>query len=140
MLRAANKELVSLQSTSVPCDDGNGSFEIQADKTVIEEPSAAFPYHNTKRMVSFGGHPSWLNTIRTLLPDMRFYDRESIPNLMAVRNADVVWLQINALGHSFSERICNEARRCHTPVKYFEFASAAKCAVQVIEADLEEPV
>ena len=82
-------------------------------------------------MVVFGGHDTWRKAVRPLLPGARFYDREVLPDLNAIRGTDVVWLQVNALSHKYYYRIIDAARKHDIPVRYFGSASAKKCAVQL---------
>ena len=91
-----------------------------------------FPYHTERRIVVFGGHDSWAKEIKPKLPDVRFIDRTMQPNADLIRNADVLWLQHNAISHKYYYKIINEARRYHIPVRYFAYSSAVKCAEQIV--------
>ena len=94
-------------------------------------PLVALPWQVKRRVVVFGGHDSWRKAVKPLLPGARFYDREVLPDINAIRGADVVWLQVNALSHKYYYRIIDTARRNDIPVRYFGSASAQKCAVQL---------
>lgn len=52
-------------------------------------------------------------------------------DLNAIRGADVVWLQVNAMSHKYYYRIVDAARKNGIPVRYFGSASVQKCAVQL---------
>lgn len=95
----------------------------------------SFPYRTTLRAVVFGGHDSWAREIKPKLPDVRFVDRETIPNADLIRHADVVWVQTNALSHAFFYKIIDEVRKYNIPLRYFSFASATKCAEQLAKYD-----
>ena len=95
----------------------------------------SFPYSPEKRMVVFGGHDTWLKAIRPMLPDVRFVDREMVPNAGLIRNADLVWIQPNAISHSNYYKIMDVARQHKVQVRYFTNASAEKCARQLAAAD-----
>lgn len=99
-------------------------------------PLVELPWQVKRRVVVFGGHDSWRKAVKPLLPGARFYDREVLPDLNAIRGADVVWLQVNALSHKYYYRIIDTARRNGIPVRYFGSASAQKCAVQLALAEL----
>ena len=101
-------------------------------------PLADLPWQVRRRTVVFGGHDSWRKSIKPLLPGVRFYDRENLPDLNAIRGADVVWIQPNALSHKCYYRIIDAARKNNIPVRYFGFASAKKCAVQLALDELAE--
>lgn len=60
------------------------------------------------------------------------YDKEVLPDINAIRGADIVWLQVNALSHNNYYRIVDTARKNNILVRYFGSASAQKCAVQMV--------
>ena len=71
-----------------------------------------------------------------LTGDIRFMDREqSILDENVMRNADVVWIQPNAISHSKYYKIIGQIRKHDIPVRYFLYASARKCAEQVALAE-----
>ena len=90
-----------------------------------------FPWQTKRRIVAFGGHDTWRKAIRPMLPDIRFFDREMLPDINAVKGADAVWIQPNALSHPFYYRVIDIARKENIPIRYFGFASARKCAEQL---------
>ena len=61
--------------------------------------SISFPYTVQHRVVVFGGHDTWSKAIRPMLKNVRFVERNTQPNRDMIKNADVVWIQVNALGH-----------------------------------------
>ena len=83
----------------------------------------------------FGGHDSWLREIRPKLPDVRFVNKDAAPNPDLIRHADVVWVQTNCISHKAYAVIIDTVRRYHKLIRYFSYASAAKCAEQVVEQD-----
>ena len=91
-----------------------------------------FPHRTSSRIVVFGGHDSWAKEIKPKLPDVRFINREMVPNSDLIRRADVIWIQANALSHGFYYKIIDEARKYDIPVRYFAHASATKCAEQIV--------
>lgn len=93
-----------------------------------------FPYRLNRRVVAFGGHDSWLREIKFKVPDVRFMG-ENISNAEVIRRADVVWLQTNCIGHDTYYGVINLARRYNRKVRYFQYASAAKCAEQIVEEE-----
>ena len=115
-------------------------FHLQEDvyDTESEDASIAFPYHNFQRIVVFGGHDSWVREIKPRFPDVRFVDRDMIPNAELIRRADIVWVQANAISHSYYYKILDETRKHSIPVRYFSYASALKCAEQLAEQDMKE--
>ena len=115
-------------------------FHLQEDiyETEPQNTRILFPYHNFQRIVVFGGHDSWAREIKPRLPDVRFIDRDMVPNADLIRRADIVWIQANALSHSYYYKILDETRKYNIPVRYFSYASALKCAEQLAQQDMEE--
>ena len=99
-----------------------------------EETKTTFPYHTTRRLVAFGGHDSWLREIKFKVPDVRFMG-EDISSPEIIRRADVVWIQTNCIGHKSYYGIIDLARKYGRKVRYFKYASATKCAEQVVEEE-----
>ena len=95
------------------------------------EAAIEFPYQTKRRIVAFGGHDTWRKAIRPMLPDVRFFDREMLPDINVIKSADVVWIQANAISHKFYYRIVDTARKENISVRYFGSASARKCAEQL---------
>ena len=113
----------------------------QANAEQLDEPETEraaadqFPYNTKKRIVVFGGHDTWLKAIRPLLPNVTFVNREQRPNADMIKAADVVWIQANALSHRSFYKIINVVRTNQVPIRYFGYASAMKCAMQVLDDD-----
>ena len=107
-------------------------FNHQLEQEEVEETKISFPCRTKLRAVVFGGHDSWLREIKFKLPDVRFYGATlSSPEI--IRKADVVWIQTNAIAHKSFYGIIDLCRRYNKKVRYFKYASAAKCAEQVVE-------
>ena len=116
-------------------------YNLRAREDELEEdsgPLVELPWQVRRRIVVFGGHDSWRKALKPLLPGARFYDREALPDLNAIRGADAVWIQSNALSHKYYYRIIDTARKNNIPVRYFGFASAKKCAIQLALDELAE--
>ena len=93
-------------------------------------------YRVKKAAVVFGGHDTWLKAFRPMLAGkIRFVGKEELFNRALIRNAEVVWIQPNAISHKAFYRIAGEARRYRKPIRYFATASAGKCAEQLIGYD-----
>lgn len=71
-----------------------------------------------------------------MLPEVRFFDREALPDVNTVKSADVVWIQANALPHMYYHMVIDVARKENIPVRYFGYASARKCAEQLVMDEL----
>ena len=87
----------------------------------------------------FGGHDTFLKAIRPMLPNVRFVDTAIYsfsPEI--VKNADVVWIQNNCISHSQYWNIVKVARQHSIQVRYFAYASAEKCAEQLVTEDQKD--
>ena len=98
----------------------------------VVEGGIELPCKIQRRVLAFGGHDTWRKAIRPLLPDVRFFDTDMLPDISALKMADVIWVQTNAMSHKFYYRIIDTARKNGIPVRYFGFASARKCAEQLV--------
>ncbi len=98
------------------------------------EVKITFPHHTTRRILAFGGHDSWLREIKFKVPDVRFMG-EDISSPEIIRRADVVWIQTNCIGHKSYYNIIDLARKYDRKVRYFKYASASKCAEQIVEEE-----
>ena len=102
------------------------------------EAGCDFPYTVKKRTLVFGGHEAFRKAIRPMFPTVRFMDPDSLtfsPDL--IRNADVVWVQSNCISHSQYWSIVKTCRQAGVQMRYFGFASAEKCAEQLVKEDMK---
>lgn len=109
-------------------------YQLRAGEDAVDEdngPLVDLPWQVKRQIVVFGGHDSWRKAVRPLLPGARFYDREVLPDPNTIRGAETVWLQVNAMSHTYYYRIIDVARKYDIPVRYFGSASAKKCALQL---------
>jgi hypothetical protein len=110
----------------------------EAERPEKAEVHITYPYTTRKRTVVFGGHDSFLKVIKPMLPTVRFVDAENLsfsPDI--IRNADVVWIQNNRMGHSQFFSIVKQCKLAGVQMRYFGYASAEKCAEQLVKEDLE---
>jgi len=121
---ADHDELIALRETI---------FHMQsAEEEPSPDDSITFPYTTTRRICVFGGHDTWRKAIKPMLPEVRFYDRDTLPRPEVIRYADIVWIQPNAISHGNYYSIINAAREHKVPVRYFGYASARKCAEELV--------
>lgn len=114
-------------------------YRLQNDTEPVEseeETPITLPYTCKSNIVIFGGHDSWSRAFRPLIKNVRMIDPYTNPDVNLIRNADAVWMQTNAMPHSFYNKIMDIARLRKIPVKYFATASASKCAIQLAEYDI----
>ena len=131
-LRMEHRELADLRSLVF-------NREIE-DKGRLEkvEKKYKYPYETRKRTVIFGGHDSFLRAIKPMLPTVRFVDPGNLTfSAEIIRNADVVWIQNNCISHSQFWNIVKNCKLAEVQMRYFGFASAEKCAEQLVTEDLK---
>ena len=109
------------------------------DEQIENEPvkdNSLFPYEVQKNTVVFGGHETWAKAIRPMLKgNIRFVAREMVFDVSIIRHADILWVQTNSMPHRTYYRIVDTARKYNKPIRYFTYASAMKCAEQVLDND-----
>ena len=110
----------------------------QDDREGLEkaEKNYGYPYETKKRTVVFGGHDSFLRAIKPMLPEVKFVDASNMtysPEI--IRNADVVWIQNNCISHPQYWSIVRNCKLAGVQMRYFGFASAEKCAEQLVDWD-----
>ena len=103
-----------------------------AQETAVD---ISFPYQTSRRIIVFGGHDSWCKEMKPKFPDIRFIDREMLPNPDMIRRADEIWIQTNALSHKHFYRIIDEVRKYNIPLRYFAYSGVSKCAEQFVRED-----
>lgn len=128
-----HRELADLREIVFNAQFADGSGEPEQPSTVSEE---TYPYETAKRTTVFGGHDTFLKAIKPMLPNVRFIDSSYMtfsPEL--VRNSDIVWVQTNCISHPMFWNVVKYAKQYGVQLRYFLYASAEKCADQVVEAD-----
>lgn len=115
-------------------------FSLQADPAGSEdeaENNIRYPVRTQRKVVIFGGHASWLREMKQRFPDVRFIGKDLLPNENLIRNAEEVWIQPNALSHSYFYKIIDEVRRRNKPIRYFTHAGVNRCSNQLIQSESE---
>lgn len=124
------KELYALREILFAQEQG------EEEDTDLPQLQELLPYKVEHRMVVFGGHDSWARAIVPMLQgSIRFVERGMRPSPDLIRNSDVIWIQTNCLSHKDYYAIMNVVRAHKKQVEYFRYASAGKCAMQVMEMD-----
>lgn len=109
------------------------AFESMVEKKAKDK---AYPYHTKKRTVVFGGHRTFLRELRKMLPGLKYVNISNYGfNVDIIRNAEVVWVQTNCISHTQYARILKVVRTHNIQLRYFSYASARKCADQIVEED-----
>ena len=109
-------------------------LENQDLKEEPEDQTIKYPYHTTGRILSFGGHPSWIKEMKKKLPDVMFIAPDTLPNVDLIRGADTVWIQTNCISHSDYFKIMDTVKDSGIQIRYFVWAGANKCAEQLVNA------
>ncbi len=95
-----------------------------------------YPYTVQKNTVIFGGHETWMKSIKPLLKgNIKFIAKEVKVDVSLIRYADVIWIQTNAISHASYYVVVTKARKLGKPIRYFTNASATKCVEQIVEND-----
>ena len=86
----------------------------------------------SKKICVFGGHPTWIKIMEKSLINAKFFKDDNLHSLDSIRNAEEIWIQSNAISHSFYGKVLDVARLNGIPVRYFRFSGTKKCKEQVI--------
>ncbi len=128
-----HRELADLREIVFSQQFADESGESEQTSVVAEE---TYPYETQKRTTVFGGHDTFLKAIKPMLPNVRFIDSSYMtfsPEL--VRNSDIVWIQTNCISHPMFWNVVKYAKQYGVQLRYLGYASAEKCADQIVEAD-----
>lgn len=121
-----NSLLDSLQDNESATETGTENY-----------PLVSWPYSVSKNTLVFGGHDTFKKSFKLLLTgNITFVDKDEKafdPNIIS--GADVVWVQSNSISHAMFNKVSNLCRTAGKSMKYLSFASAKKCAVQVMTED-----
>lgn len=132
-LRLEHRELADLRELVFNAE-ADLNIQTRREKTT---KNYTYPYETRQRTVVFGGHETWLKSIKPMLPTVRFVNIENYAfNPDIVRNADVVWIQNNCISHTQYGNIVKLTRQYGIQLRYFTYSSAEKCAEQLVDEDL----
>ena len=105
------------------------------ERTEKVEKQYSYPYQTKKRTVVFGGHDTFLKAFRPMFTNIRFVDAGTTYSPEIIRNADVVWIQNNCISHPQYWSIVKNCKLAGVQMRYFGYASAEKCAEQLVTED-----
>ena len=111
------------------------SLEQEDDQPIETERIIELPYNVNNRIVVFGGHDSWVKVIRSLLSGVRWIDKDERVKPDIIKNADIVFVQTNAMPHKMFYNVEEYCKKFKVPMRYCCSASAEKCAIQIADAD-----
>lgn len=129
-ITSIQRELSDLRN--VVFNSQTGDFNNEPQETL----PISYPYTAKGNIVVFGGHESWSKAIKPRFTNVKFIYKDATPNAEQIKNANVIWIQTNALAHTNFYKIIDVARVHGVPVRYFSYASAVKCAEQIVLDDL----
>lgn len=104
---------------------------VSEDKFNLRYGKERKPEVITTKICVFGGHPTWINGIKERLINARFFKDSDLHSLDVIRNADEIWIQSNAISHSFYGKVLDAARVNGIPVRYFVYAGTKECLEQI---------
>jgi len=126
--RLAEKE----QERSISGDlDLEGTDDPTGMETAVK--AVKYPYHTKLRVVLYGGFDVFHRELLKLLPDVRVVEISAHIDVNPVRNADIVFLQINKTDHSGYWTVCDACKNSGTPYIHLNYASAKRCAGVMVE-------
>ena len=134
---AGLREVVFMAGSDSETDPVDG--EINGASRLTLKVSVTLPYEVKGKVLVFGGHDMWQKPMKEYLSgDIRFIDRSLLTfDTDLIKNADAIWIQTNCISHKMYYRIMEAARKWKKKVCYFLYASAKKCAEQMIMSGSE---
>lgn len=90
------------------------------------------------RIVCEGGHKSWIAGMLDLHKNIQYYGSEDTPpSDDVIRNADILWLQVNSLSHSRFWNAVNTAKQAGIPIRYFTSAGHKFCRREIVNETIK---
>ena len=110
----------------------NGDYKEEMTKLDIQ-----YPYTVRKRIAVYGGDESWTEELKTMVKNVTFIDFSSEPDVKPLYNCDAIWIQSSKMSRVVYFRLVELERLYEIPLRYFSYASAAKCVEQLANFDTE---
>ena len=140
-LSAAQKTITQLESIKNALEAEAEALKVMFEDTpespVTEKEKLNTGILDNIKVVCYGGFPAWINGMNDIHENVTFYDKSSHMPESAIAAADVVWLQVNHIGHPNFYRIISAAKNLNKPVKYFTHAGHVACRQQMIRETSE---
>lgn len=124
---AMDNEISILQQQIVNSYDDNSSDE-DLDTSVFDD----------MRIVCEGGHKSWIAGMLDLHKNIQYYGSEDTPPTdEVIRNADMLWFQVNSLSHTRFGNAIYAAKQAGIPVRYFTSAGHKFCRREIVNETIK---
>lgn len=138
-MREANEEEQKSEHQEL-IDLRNYVFSLDQEEYLPAETDAAIslPYAVTHRIIVYGGHESWRKVIKDMVTNVRWIDKDETVRPDVIKNADVVFIQNNAMSHQMFYAIEGYCKKYKVRMRYCCGASAEKCALQIAEEDIQQ--
>lgn len=112
-------------------DDGIAALSKKSESDAGSQ--AEYPYRTKLRVVLYGGFDVFHRELLKLLPDVRVVETAAHIDINPIRNADIVFLQINKTDHSGYWTVCDACKNSGVPYIHLNYASARRCAGVMVE-------
>ncbi|MCC8152721.1 MAG: DUF5082 domain-containing protein [Lachnospiraceae bacterium] len=107
--------------------------EVSEEAEVEEPETVEYPWRTSLKVVLYGGFEIFHRELLKLLPDVRIVETGSHIDVNPIRNADIVFLQINKTDHSGYYTVCDACKSSGVPYIHLNYASAKRCAGVMVE-------
>lgn len=134
------KAIMKKQSQEKAKEIANEFLIEMIDKQLQNEENKtniSFPVILDRKITVFGGHESWVKQIQQMLPNVTFYPKDKNPDEQLIRNSDSIWIQENAICHSFYHKIADIVKNMGKTkdFNFFNCSSAQTCAEKIVYAE-----
>lgn len=128
------KELAEMRDVVFSMSENSNS---DPDEDVPESDRNLLPYCVKRKTLVFGGNNSWVKRVKqNISGNIRFFERNGIPNEEAIKNADVVWIQTFSISHSEYYKIINTAATSpDVEVHFFPSHGIVASAINIAKLD-----
>ena len=101
------------------------------------EEDLQLPYKTKKNVVIFGGHETWISSIKENLDgNIKFYPSKVSLNKQMISNADIIFIQTSFISHTTYYGVVDMAKRNNIPFKCISGQSVKKALKIIIENDI----
>ncbi|MCD7919351.1 MAG: hypothetical protein LUG45_04640 [Clostridiales bacterium] len=127
------REIERLQNRLAEKEQAAERLESKEGTEDAERDVIQYPYRTKFRVVLYGGVEVFHREFLKLLPDVRVVETLAHIDINPIRNADIVFLQINKTDHSGYWTVCDACKSSGVPYIHLNYASAKRCAGVMVE-------
>lgn len=130
-IRVLQKEIEQLKQQAIRQEESEVETVTEIERAPVDEIS--FPYKSDLKIVLFGGFDTFHLEILKYFPDIRIMEPAAHLDVAPVRNADIVFIQINKTNHGCYWAVRDACKNSGVPYRHLNYSSAKRCAEVMVE-------